>query len=369
MAPSPHRLVLVDLLRFVAALLVLCFHYGFRGEQGSFVPSLGLPGWVTASAPYGGMGVYLFFVISGFVIAYSAHDRPAFGFAASRFARLYPTYILAMSLTALVLLAAGQAVSPGQYIANLTLFPKLLHQPMVDGVYWSIQYEVLFYAWVFVLMLLGVFQRWTHGLLAGWLAIAALNTFMLHSGALALLFLTPYASLFSAGILLFRLREEGRTRSTLLLLGLAILLSCVIGHQEAKETFELYNIPYSPLVFALVMLAFYAALIFATQSRRVLPSASAMVALGALTYPLYLLHQMVGFAVITTLSAHIGGAGAVIVTTVVMLALAAIVHWGFEKPIVPAVRRGLETLFARMGLQIQKRAASQQPFSETGVKS
>ena len=345
------RLVLIDFLRFIAAISVVFFHYCFRGERGSFVPPLHLPDTLQTAASYGGMGVYLFFVISGFVIAYSAHGRSAWDFAASRFARLYPTYVLAMTITAVVLTFSDAGVSVVQYIANLLMFPKLLHQPMVDGVYWSIQYEVLFYAWVYVLVLARVFDRWQHVAVAIWLAIAALNLWVIKSGVLSLLFLSQYAGFFAAGIMLFRLRRQGFGAVNVLLLVAAMLISGIAANQEMKETLALYNAPYSPRLFFVIFVLIYWFMALAALHRGDVPWAGAMVALGALTYPLYLLHQMIGYLLITLLYPVVSGYGAVIVTVLVILLLAFVVQFGFERPVVSAVRRGLSSLFRRLGLE------------------
>jgi peptidoglycan/LPS O-acetylase OafA/YrhL len=344
------RLVLVDLLRFVAALSVVFFHYCFRGERGDFVPALFLPPAIETAASYGGMGVYLFFVISGFVIAYSAHGRSAWGFAASRFARLYPTYVLAVTVTALVLALSG-GVSLLQYFANLLMFPKLLHQPMVDGVYWSIEYEVLFYGWVFLLVLFRVFDRWSHVAVAVWLVIAALNLWMIKSGVLSMVFLTQYAGFFAAGIMLFRLRRFGFSAVNVVLLVAAILISGFASHQEMKETLALYNAPYSPRMFFVIFVLIYWVMGIAALHRADVRWAGAMVGLGALTYPLYLLHQMIGYQLITFLTPVVSSYGALFVTILLMLALAFVIQRGFERPVVPWVRRGLTSLFRRLGLE------------------
>lgn len=346
-----NRLVVIDLLRFIAAISVVFFHYCFRGQRGAFVPPLDLPGTLQFAASYGGMGVYLFFVISGFVIAYSAHGRSAWDFAASRFARLYPTYVLAMTVTAVVLAVSGSGVSPLQYVANLLMFPKLLHQPMVDGVYWSIQYEVLFYVWVFVLVLVRVFDRWQHVAVAIWLAIAALNLWVIKSGVLSLLFLTQYAGFFAAGIMLFRLRRQGFGAINVLLFVAAMLISGIAANQEMRETLALYDAPYSPRLLFIILVLIYWFMVLAALHRGDVPWAGAMVTMGALTYPLYLLHQMIGYLLITLLFPVVSGYGAVIATVLVMLLLAFVVQFVFERPVVPALRCWLSSLFRRLGLE------------------
>src|SRR3546814_13480038 len=48
-------------------------------------------------------GLLIFFAISGYVITLSAEGRTAFDFAVGRVARLWPTFVLCASVTAIVL--------------------------------------------------------------------------------------------------------------------------------------------------------------------------------------------------------------------------------------------------------------------------
>ena len=88
----------LDLLRLAAALAVVFFHYFFRGAAAEGALAEGYPA-VAPFALYGYLGVNLFFLISGFVIAWSAQGRFWQEFAIARFVRLYPGYLLCMTIT------------------------------------------------------------------------------------------------------------------------------------------------------------------------------------------------------------------------------------------------------------------------------
>jgi peptidoglycan/LPS O-acetylase OafA/YrhL len=88
------RVEALDLLRLFAVLAVVLYHYGFRGAAADGFTTASLTD-LTPIAKYGYLGVQLFFVISGFVIAYSAEGRTASGFAIARIARIYPGFISA----------------------------------------------------------------------------------------------------------------------------------------------------------------------------------------------------------------------------------------------------------------------------------
>ena len=70
------------------------FHYAFRGAAADDLSAVSLPD-IADVAKYGYLGVDLFFVISGFVIAYSADGRTPAEFAIARFARIYPGFLAA----------------------------------------------------------------------------------------------------------------------------------------------------------------------------------------------------------------------------------------------------------------------------------
>jgi peptidoglycan/LPS O-acetylase OafA/YrhL len=74
-ATERGRVETLDLLRAVAVLAVLFYHYAFRGAAADAFTDVSLPALVPL-AKYASLGVQLFFVISGFVIAYSPKDAP-----------------------------------------------------------------------------------------------------------------------------------------------------------------------------------------------------------------------------------------------------------------------------------------------------
>ena len=95
-SPGAHCLPALDLLRLFAALSVVLFHYAFRGAAADGYTHVHLPELIPF-AKYGARGVSLFFVISGFVIAYSAVGRSTQDFAIARITRLYPGFLICMA--------------------------------------------------------------------------------------------------------------------------------------------------------------------------------------------------------------------------------------------------------------------------------
>ena len=174
--PQRDRLFEIDLLRFLAALSVVFFHYTFLADVGHDIPVAALPD-IAQISRYGYLGVELFFMISGFVILLSAHGRSTTAFVHSRIVRLFPAYWLAVTLTTASLVMWGHdrfTVSLGQYLANLTMLHKFFGVRHIDGVYWTLIVELKFYFLVWLLLRTGAMshlRRW----IWLWLAFAALS--------------------------------------------------------------------------------------------------------------------------------------------------------------------------------------------------
>ena len=168
----------LDALRFCAALTVMLSHYVAGRYSGALLWRL---------MPYGRTAVLVFFVLSGFVIAWvtETRERTLEEYSLSRLARLYSVILPAFVLTA-VLDNFGSAIDPRLYGPALALSPAqsllgyalsavflgdswgLAVLPGFNVPYWSLNYE----AWYYVLFGAATFLRGRRRMAA--LAVAAL---------------------------------------------------------------------------------------------------------------------------------------------------------------------------------------------------
>jgi len=350
-SPS-SRIATIDLLRLAAALAVVAFHYLFRGSVGEKFLTSGYPE-AAPFAIYGYLGVNLFFLISGFVIAWSAEDRSWQDFAIARFSRIYPGFLICMSITFAVLYASDDpllTVTWPQYGANLLIFSPALKQPFLDGVYWSIILELIFYSWIALALLTGIYARWKLELAAIWLSIVVINEYAIGSSALRLLFITEYAPLFVSGMMIHHITVHGWSRKAIGLAAASFVLSCAlmrIGQGWMQEHYGV-SIPFTNLLIANAFM--YGLLVVCIVLRPYLASSSVTLMLGGLTYPLYLLHQNIGYVAINALVPIAGPWAAVGGVTVGALVLSWAV-WQFgEKP----ARRMLIGLMTRMTIWMSR---------------
>lgn len=338
-AAKSDRFATLDLLRLVAALAVIGFHYLYRGAAGDPYLDTAYPE-AAPVAIYGYLGVHLFFLISGFVIAWSADGRDWQSFAIARFARIYPGFLACMAITFAVLWIVADPrlpASPEQFAANLIILSPALGQPFMDGVYWSIVLELVFYGWVALALVLGVFDRWKIALVAGWLALSAINEFFVGSGAMRMLFITEYAPWFASGILLQHVWKHGRSAETLLLLAASFLLSCNMLLPGREWMLVHYGEAVALPNLLAANVALFAVAILAIRFHRTVPATPMVLALGGMTYPLYLLHQHIGYAAINAIAPDLGRWLAVTLVTAAMLALSWAVWRFVETPARPAL--------------------------------
>jgi peptidoglycan/LPS O-acetylase OafA/YrhL len=323
-SPSPpSRLAELDALRGVAAIIVVLFHYTWHGD--SVVPALRLIPW---GVSWGGYGVALFFAISGFVIFMTLErTRSASDFLVSRFARLFPAYWFAVGLTTLGLALLGTvklAQPPGIVLVNLTMLQGFLYLPSVDGVYWSLSVELGFYACMLALWRL----RWLRQIeviLLGWMVLTLLwwefpNLSSAIRGILAL----RYIPWFAIGMVAYRVRARERTwgqQVPVLLMGLA----CIATTEGLADAG----------VFIIVT-AIFAALV---SGRLTFLNHRVLLWLGGISYPLYLIHQYLGYAVMIALQDSGVPSGVTLICTLAAALVAAhCIHLFIEQPSLTAIR-------------------------------
>lgn len=156
MIRNNYRFYEIDLLRFLAAIFIVAFHYAFRGNAADNFTVLAFDA-LSPFSRYGYLGVNLFFIISGFVILLSAYKKTASDFVVSRIVRLYPAYWFCVTVTFLTILMIGSPKYKAeffQYLTNLTMFHKCIGIESIDAVYWTLEVELRFYFLIFILILI-----------------------------------------------------------------------------------------------------------------------------------------------------------------------------------------------------------------------
>ena len=316
---AASRLPGLDLLRFVAASLVVIYHFTYHPKVRGVVDA-DVFGSLQRFSAFGYLGVNLFFIISGFVILWSSQKRSAREFVISRVSRLYPSFWVAVVLTSLVRgIIGNEAPSMGTFMINLTMVPSLAGIEYVDGVYWTLFVEIKFYLLVFLVLVSGTMrhvERWVAvWLLANIVAALGYAPHILESVAMY-----PFAPFFISGCLLFLISSRGP--STLRIA--ALLISCALAALAAFDQItEFVTAPTtsSRYVAAGAVVVFHGLLALVTLRPTIVPRWTAFFWLGSLTYPLYLLHGRIGKVITSRLPAAIPNWMALGISLVVVCSL------------------------------------------------
>jgi len=343
--PADERLRLLDGLRLLAALAVLVFHFTAREHHAWGEPTDEAFPWLHQFTLYGALGVQFFFMISGFVVLMSTWGRSLPQFAASRIARLYPAYWFAVLSVIALRLATHPEVSLADAAVNLTMVQDAFGAPNVIGVSWTLFVELKFYLLLGILGLLGITRQRVLAFCALWPLVGAIAQ-STGSGLLESLLVPSFAPFFAIGMLLYLVYREGWTAPTALLLGLNWLLTLFLAQSWALPFLERHAEPGQWWVVALACTAMIGLILLATRTRLARLRWRWLTVAGAITYPLYLLHEAWGRHLILLLHEHVPKYVLLVGVSLLMIAVAYLVHRFVERPLGPPLRRALERGFS-----------------------
>ncbi|MFF2953900.1 acyltransferase family protein [Kitasatospora sp. NPDC057965] len=351
--PRRPRLYALDGMRLIAALTVVSFHWtayvGIPGVWPGKTPREVLP-TLNHIASYGWLGVELFFVISGFVICMSCWGKRPGDFFVSRVIRLYPAYWTGVALTTVVLLTATEYARSGaadgldasRVLANLTMLQEPFGVHHVDGVYWTLWAEMKFYLLFSVVVVRGLTYRRVVAFCGIWAVAGALSV-PAQIPLLTTLAMPDQAPFFIAGIAMFLMYRFG---PNLLLWGI-VGFSWMLALSRINSIKVLYEsvlgYPLSWNVIAGVMTLAIALVLAAALGWFNWASWKWLTIAGALTYPVYLIHQEIGWTIIHFAQTKgLGVRGALAVALVIVLATAWLIHRLVERPLSGALKKGLD---------------------------
>lgn len=295
-ALQPHRRILeLDALRALAAINLVLFHFTHV-----YAVKFGYSSPLGFEWPYGSYGVELFFILSGFVNSMSLLRRgQPVDFVAARLIRIIPIFLLVIiaNLWIMSLAPMNQTVSTTQFLANMTLLPRVLGYECVDPVMWTLQIEMMFYATLVILFRIGALRRY----FLGWGTLLALSLLVcptldsmetLHGSSgwfaaatgIRRIMLLDFVPLFAIGFLLYMIKTNtGRRWQNIA----GILVAAAVFHSIDHGK---HNPAATALIIALVTLSAY--------GRVPILRFGPLVYVSTISYALYLCHNNLGCAVI-----------------------------------------------------------------------
>ncbi|SEG86028.1 Peptidoglycan/LPS O-acetylase OafA/YrhL, contains acyltransferase and SGNH-hydrolase domains [Thermomonospora echinospora] len=372
--PAP-RLRELDLLRFLAAVVVMLYAYTRRDRplwglgSGEVFPEL------EAVAHFGGIAADLFFVLSGFVILMTVWDRRPGDFARSRLVRLLPAYWFAVTLAVVVYLATGQADPAGpnemydgtlwRFLPNLTMLQEGAGFSGMEAGYWTLWVELHFYALIALLSWWGISYARCVWFMSAWL-LAGVYAQEGKSEIFQVLLMPDWAPCFIAGMALFLVYRFGGNIVLWLLVGFCWALASYHRLREFRpdpvlNDWTLYHWA-APLAVTLI----FVVMALVATGRLGFLRGRWPTALAALTYPMYLMHETIGRVVIVELRPHLNRWAVLALAVTATVAASYAVHRFVERPLAPLMRTRIQQALARIRSGEDGRPAGDGPAARTG---
>jgi peptidoglycan/LPS O-acetylase OafA/YrhL len=280
----------LDALRGVAALLVVFFHFtSGRPEFNQFFK-------------LGTTGVDLFFIISGFVIIMSLeHVAKGIDFVINRVSRLYPTYWVVVTFTFIIyLFRRGEILLPDvvNYFGNLTMFQFYLRLPNIDGPYWTMIIEMIFYILVLVLFKFKLLKRLNIiGVLICLITVILTQFFWSYPMVSFLVRGVPllqFFPLFFAGTVFYKIYLNKQSGYLMYLIILFCLVCQLLLFSHAGRSWSIISHFQYGVMLSTYFLIF---ILFVNNGLKFIVNKVTLF-LGKISYALYLVHQYISLAVI-----------------------------------------------------------------------
>lgn len=297
---------------------------------------------------FGQFGVGVFFIVSGLVIPFSLENFSRTSFIFRRAMRIYPVYITGFSVVILSLLSLSYYTgTPFKYSISeiVAHFGIITRGPLgverIDGISWTLEVELYFY-----------------------LAMMIFGSYILNFDLKRYIFAIVFISVAAA----FILKKWGYLPGTqagsglLLILGIAyysffktritlkdlwiiqiIVSILIIIHWMYIAGWNRYTIQWA-IGYLLGVAVFYVCFAFRDKIR----SSSLLSHFSDISYPLYVVHALFGYAVMYILVDHgFQPLSTIILTFIMSYVVALLIHTFVEKPTLSWIKSGARIPFLR----------------------
>lgn len=275
----------VQYMRAIAALMVVCTHTAWKGEQYSTNPMY----WFNI----GGVGVDLFFIISGYIMCHTIFNKKlnVVDFIKARLVRIIPLYWVLTSVALCVYWVAPDKVNSSggstSVLYSFILFPTDSKYLIQNG--WTLSYEFYFY----IIFSVGLFFAGFLRFLAPAVILLSLALFgyLVETGGIYFNFLTNSLLIeFAMGIFIFNIHRAivfNNSYSLILIIVSIVSLAYVNFFGGSGERVLDYGVPC--FLFFLAMINFESKFSILKNNT----ASSIMAKIGDSSYSIYLIHPFV----------------------------------------------------------------------------
>lgn len=338
-----NRIVGLDYIRAISMLLIVLYHYTTRYEE-----LFGRKIVWRISFPFGCYAVNTFFILTGFLAMRQLKKKN--WFFEKKLFRLYPSLWACIMITSAFMfnLMPERLRSFEEILLNFTGIPAYFGAGYVDGAYWTLSVEILFY---FYLTVVAYFvkedwSRW-YNVFGIWVLITWALQVLQSKGISNRVFdlirtglLVDKRVIFLlAGALIFLLKEDldsGLSKGHVSCKYGFLFIMCLctawlsLGFLSGAVWLFFWGGAILFFVFHEDCFSFFKRSFFSKL----------FLFIARVSYPMYLLHQNIGYAIIRVLEEH--GCSIeiwIIVPFFVSLVLATVVHYSIEEPLINCFNR------------------------------
>ena len=317
----------IQSLRWLAAALVFMQHAVFFSGQ-----TIGESMMAFRTFNFGGIGVYIFFIISGFVIALQT-EKSCLQFLMHRAFRIYPTYLITIALAFIVFyLFSNHKPTIDDFSASMFLVPTGTLNSTLQIPYWTLIYEIFFYCLIlFLMVLFNKKQVLIDVSILAWLAaiIVATQTgtsINVNAPSLQEILFSPLNSYFICGFFLSRVLMSNNHKIAFCGLMILAVSGCLFVAMR-----------YPTAICAMGI----GAIVFSIKSK---PFPKLINNLGDYSYGIYLLHLPIIYCLFLALKGPDANFSLSLFTMLIValplsIAFGMLEHWIYKNHIRPAVDR------------------------------
>ena len=335
-AKSNHRIYILDDLRGIAIFIVLFYHYFFVYYKDKKIENIFISNYhiLNDYINFGAFGVSLFFLVSGFVIPMSLKGENSLksvsNFFIRRFFRLYPTYWISILFIVLLvfLFKNTDQYTLKQILINFTMMQDIFKEKNIDGVFWTLMIELKFYILTAILFYFNLLKQIKYiVLLLLLLSILTLYYgFVYQTGIYLGNGLWAYLMLMYLGTAFYFYYINKLNKNILV-----TLVTLVSIYYISNYSFLPISNYGDKLGFSVATILAIIVFIVSLNYKKSLFKVTTF--LGKISYPFYLVHQVVGYLLISIFfELTISMPFSQFIAASILIVIATLIHKFVEKP-------------------------------------
>lgn len=263
---------------------------------------------------------------------YSLNEKTTYvDYLKKRMKRLYPEYWISMLITTIFLLLLLREMFPGWkcLLINISMLQGFLGITNLDGAYWTLAYEIRFYIFIFALIALKQLKQ-IRKICILWLALSIAVFGMVQIGnsgiiikLITYIIMPEFCAPFVAGIFVYFLKYGFKD----VLCYIGILLSLILSLFEQENSYF-----FSLMLISIIMITILFMRRYSYKYKKIILRLNnikhkPLTWIAQISYPLYLLHQYIGYAILQYIeSKNINNEIVIFIPICIVLMLAFIVN-------------------------------------------